>query len=170
MTGIDTDKKRTLKAMLIFELFVLGLGGWLLHYRMHPPAKAGVNYLPFSAGIVSVFCLPLLFWFKKTLTAAYITNGFLVITGTVLMTYFSIARFEGPLTPGNLIVNSLFADIVLSWGKFGVGKALFVLQHTHSRAEATAPWRYFRYPRLGWWWVHLAGFAGVFITGKLLWK
>lgn len=164
------NKKTMLKITLIFELFVLGLGGWLLHYRIHPFTKGTVYYIPFISGIVSVFCLPLLFWFKKTLNAAYIINGFLAIIGTILMADFSIANFQGPVTAANIIVNTLFADIVLVWGKFGAGKALYMLESLKSDADTVSKGRYFRYPNMGWWWVHLIGLTALYAAGKILWK
>jgi len=164
------NKKKILKLTLIFELFVLGLGGWLLHYRIHPLTKGAIYYIPFISGIVSVFCLPILFWFRKTLNVAYIINGFLVIIGTILMANFSIKYFQGPLTLTNIIVNTLFADIALAWGKFGVGKALYVLEYLKSDADTVSKGRYFRYPNLGWWWAHLVGLTAVYVAGNLLWK
>jgi len=161
------NKKTMLKITLIFELFVLGLGGWLLHYRIHPFTKGTIYYIPFIFGIVSVFCLPLLFWFKKTLNAAYILNGFLVIIGTILMADFSIDNFQGPLTLKNIIVNTLFADIALAWGKFGVGKALYTLASLKSDADTVSKGRYFRYPNMGWWWVHLIGLTAVYAAGNI---
>jgi hypothetical protein len=164
------NKKKMIKITLIFELCVLGLGGWLLHYRIHPPVKGEVYFIPFFSGIVSVFCLPLLFWFRKTLNLAYIINGFLVIIGTIMMAHFSIKNFQGPLTLTNIIVNTLFADIALAWGKFGVGKAMYVLEYLKSDADTVSKGRYFRFPNMGWWWVHLVGLAAVYTAGNILWK
>jgi len=164
------NRKKMIKATLVFGLLVLALGGWLLHYRIHPVIKGAVYYIPFIFGITSVFCLPFLFWFRKTLNFAYILNGFSVILGTILMGHFSISHFQGPLTAKNIIVNTLFADITLAWGKFALGKALYDLEYLKSDADTVSKGRYFRYPNMGWWWVHLIGLAAVYTAGNILWK
>ncbi len=162
--------ERPLKATLISGLFFLALGGWLLHLRIHPPAKAVGNVIPFISGIISVFCLPFLFWFRPTIALAYIINGFLVIIGTIVMTHFSIITFKGPITPANLILNTTFADIAILWGKFAVGKALFSLEFLKSETDVAAKGRFFRYPNMGWWWAHLFALATVYALGSIFWK
>jgi len=159
-----------LKTTLIICLFFLALGGWLLHLRIHPLTRDVDNAIPLISGILSVFCLPFLFWFDSTVTAAYILNGFLVIIGTLLMAQFSIVHFDGPLTLKNIILNSTFADISILWGKFAIGKALFDLQHLKSDQDLAKKGRFFRYPNMGWWWVHLFALAGVYTLGNLFWK
>lgn len=156
--------------MFIATLFFLALGGWLLHLRIHPPVRGAVYFIPFAAGIISAFCLPFLFCFRTTLPFAYVINGFLVIIGTLTMAHFSIVHFQGPVTAANIILNTLFADILILWGKFSVGKALFDLEFLRSDADVVAKGRFFRYPNMGWWWVHLAALTAVYTLGKILWK
>ncbi len=164
------NRKRALKATLVTGLFSLALGGWLLHLRIHPPTKSRDLLIPFIAGIVSAFCLPLLFWFRRTLNLAYIVNGFLVIIGTITMAQFSIVNFKGPVTAVNIIVNTLLADIALLWGKFVIGKAIFDLEFLKSDADLSAKGRFFRYPKMGWWLAHLFALAAVYALGNILWK
>jgi len=164
------NRKRVIKKTLIVSLFFLALGGWLLHLRIHSPVKDADYFIPFVAGIGSAFCLPFLFCFRPTLTVAYIINGFLVIIGTITMTHFSIVRFQGPTTAANIILNTLFADILILWGKFAVGKALFDLEFLRSDTDVVARGRFFRYPNMGWWWVHLAALTAVYALGKFIWK
>jgi hypothetical protein len=164
------NRKTMIKTTLITALFCLALGGWLLHMRIHPYSKNFDNIIPFVTGIVSVFCLPLLFCFSATVELAYILNGFLVILGTILMANLSIAHFEGPLALGNILMNTTFADIMLLWGKFAVGKALFGLERLKSDTDTIPKGRFFRYPNMGWWWVHLAGLSTIYALGNILWK
>ncbi|OGW77289.1 MAG: hypothetical protein A3I73_01545 [Omnitrophica bacterium RIFCSPLOWO2_02_FULL_45_16] len=164
------NRKKMLKTTLAAGLLFLALGGWLLHLRIHPLIKDADFVIPFISGIVSVFCLPLLFWFRRTIALAYIVNGFLVIIGTITMAQFSIAKFKGPVTAINIILNTTLADIAILWGKFAVGKALFDLQFLKSDTDATAKGRFFRYPNMGWWLAHLFALALVYTLGGIIWK
>ena len=164
------SRKEIIKATLVAGLFFLALGGWVLHYKIHSVAKNPDNIIPLISGMVSVFFIPLLFCFKPTIASAYIINGFLAIIGTVLMAYFSIANFKGPLTPENIVLNSLTADIAVLWGKFAVGKALFDLEFLKSEADVGVRGRFFRYPNMGWWWAHLFALSTVYALGNIFWK
>lgn len=163
-------RKNRLKAALIVGLFLSALGGWLLHLRIHPPTKDTEFLIPFISGIISVFILPLLFWFRRTTAAAYIINGFLAIIGTIVMAQLSITHFKDPVTVANVILNTTLADIAILWGKFVIGKALFDLQFLKSDTDIAAKGRFFRYPNMGWWWVHLFALAFVYTLGNIIWK
>lgn len=162
--------KKNIKITLIASLFFLGLGGWLLHIRMHPFQKDMDYVIPFILGIVSVFILPFLFWFRPAVAIAYIINGFSAIIGTIVMAQFSIIYFQGPVTLANIIVNTTFADIVILWGKFTLGKALFDLEFFKSDADLSSEGRFFKYPNMGWWWVHLFALSLVYALGNILWQ
>lgn len=164
------NRKNKIKTILIASLFFLALGGWLLHLRIHPFIKDSDNIIPLISGILSVFCLPLLFYFSSTVPLAYIINGFLAILGTIIMAQFSIVNFKGPFTFGNIILLSTFADIAILWGKFSVGKAIFDLEYLKTDKDAAAKGRFFRYPNMGWWWVHLFALATVYALGNIIWK
>jgi len=163
-------RKKKIKITLILEFFLLALGGWLLHYRIHSPVKEAVYLIPFFTGIIGVFCIPILFYFRKTLLYAYLINGFIAIIGTILMAQFSVEHFQGPLTPLNIIINTLFADIALLWARFSVGKALFELEFLKMDADVVVKGRFFRFPNMGWWWAHLLGFTAVYVLGKIILK
>jgi len=164
------NRKQTVKATLVFGFFFLALGGWLLHLRIHPPAKEADNLIPFISGIISVFCLPLFFCYKRTLVSAYVINGFLVIIGTVTMAHFSIVHFRETVTWTNVLLMTTAADIAVLWGKFALGKALFDLEFLKSETDTVPKGRFYRYPHMGWWWAHLAGIAVVYTLGNLFWK
>ncbi len=164
------NRKEIIKVTLLTGFFCLALGGWLLHLRIHPLSKNVDYIIPFISGIISVFCLPILFCFRPTIALAYIFNGFLVILGTITMAHLSIAHFEGPATLWNIIINTTFADIALLWGKFAVGKALFDLDHLKSDTDTISKGRFLRYPNIGWWWVHLLGLSTIYALGNIIWK
>jgi hypothetical protein len=163
-------RKENIKVTLLTAFFCLALGGWVLHLRIHPIARNIDYIIPFISGIISVFCLPILFCFRPTIALAYIFNGFLVILGTITMADLSISHFEGPVTLGNIIMNTTFADIALLWGKFSIGKALFDLDRLKSDTESTPKGRFWRYPNMGWWWVHLLGLSIIYALGNIIWK
>ena len=164
------NRKQLIKTTLITGLFFLALGGWLLHLRIHPLSKDAANFFPYIFGILSVFCLPPLFYFRRTMALAYLLNGFSVIFGTILMAHFSVVHFQGSLTVANILVNTTFADIMVLWGKFVLGKALFDLEHLKTDTDVTAKGHFFRYPNMGWWWVHLVTLSVVYYLGNALWK
>jgi hypothetical protein len=164
------SRKKLLKATLIAGLFLLAFGGWCLHLRIHPPAKDADNLIPFISGVLSVLGLPLLFCYRPTVAWAYILNGFLVILGTVTMTHFSIVHFQGPVTLTNILLTTTLADIAILWGKFVLGKALFDLEFLRSETDAAPKGHFFRYPHMGWWWVHLFSVAVVYGLGNILFK
>lgn len=164
------NRKKILKTTLLAGLFSLALGGWLLHLRIHSPAKGADYLIPFISGVVSVFCLPLLFWFRRTVSLAYIINGFLTILGTITMAHFSVVFFKGPVTAVDIILNTTLADIAVLWGKFAVGKALFDLEFLKSDADTAAKGRFFRYPNMGWWLAHLFALAAVYTMGNIFWR
>jgi len=164
------NRKQLIKTTLIVSLFFLALGGWLLHLRIHPLAKNTSNLFPYLSGILSVFCLPLLFSFRRTIVLAYILNGFSAIFGTILMAHFSIVHFQGAFTAENFFLTTTFADITVLWGKFALGKALFDLEHLKSDTDVAAKGHFFRYPNMGWWWVHLVALSAVYYLGNALLK
>ncbi len=164
------NRKAYIKLMLIGGLIVLALGGWLLHFRIHPPFKEGYNLVPFIAGIISVVIVPLLFSFRSTIAYAYVLNGMLVILGTITMAHFSIVHFAGPLNFQNLLFGTLLADIAILFGNFACGKAIFDLELLNASTDTVPKGRYFRYPNNGWWVVHLFALSLVYALGNVLWK
>ena len=164
-------KKDYLRVVLILAIFFLALGGWLLHLRIHPLAKDAENYIPFVAGFISVIVIPVLFIFRSTISFAYLLNGMTVIIGTITMAQFSIENPPQVLTLKTIFLGTLLADIILLWGKFAVGKALFDLDSVINRPDAQiSSGRFFRYPNMGFWFVHLVSLTAVYMIGKYFWK
>ena len=130
-------KKDYLRLVLILAIFFLALGGWLLHLRIHPIAKDAENYIPLVAGFISVFVIPVLFIFRSTIPFAYLLNGMMVIIGTITMTHFTIENPPQVWTLQTIFLGTLLADIMMLWGKFAVGKALFELDPVINRPDAS---------------------------------
>ena len=162
-------RKEYLKDTLIACLFFISLGGFLLHVRTHPPVED--EYLiPIFSGLFSVFILPFLFWYKPTVLFAYLVNGFLVIIATITMAHYSIVFFRGPYNLYGFLFNTTFADIMIAWSKFVVGKAIFDLQFVRTEADPLPKGRWFRWPNTGYWLVHLVGLSIVYALGNILWR
>jgi hypothetical protein len=151
--------KKKIKILLIFALFLVSLGGGWMHSNFHPFARTGYGWVPFIVGLISVLIVPILFAFKKTVHWAYLLNGFTVIIGTITMGHFALA------------VHAIWPDIAILWGKFAVGRAIFCLEIYPPDSDPKARgWNWFRYPNMGFWYVHLALWGLVYYLGHALWR
>jgi hypothetical protein len=162
-------QKERIRAWLIAGLFLVSLGGWLLHLRVHPLAKLPLNFIPFFAGLISFALLPVMFCFRKTIAYAYVINGMLVIIGTITMTHFSMAHPPERITVSSILTQTLFMDILILFVNFMIGKALFELQLLSKPDMEARHGRFLRYPNSGWWIVHLVLMSVVYALGRLLW-
>ncbi len=163
------QSKQNLKLILVLGFFFLSLGGWLLHWRIHTPGDDFSDWIPFFAGLGSVLVLPILFWFKRTLALAYVVNGMLVIIGLITMGHFSLAHWRGGFSLHSLFLGTLLPDMFILCGNFGFGKALFELNLFHHQEDKMRHGRFWRYPNMGWWWVHLTALSVVYSLGYVLW-
>jgi hypothetical protein len=164
-------KKDYLRVTLILAILFLALGGWLLHLRIHTIDKDAENYIPAVAGFISVIIIPVLFMFRSTIPFAYLLNGMTVIIGTITMTSFSIENHPPVWTLQTILFGTCLADIILLWGKFAVGKALFdmesIVQHPDDPVRGG---RFFRFPNMGFWYAHVVTLTTVYLIGKYFWK
>jgi hypothetical protein len=158
------------KTILLAALVTLSLGGLLLHIRIHPIAKNSVNLIPLISCLLSIFVIPVLFSFKKTVEYGYVFNGFLVIIGTIGMAHFSLVNWPAPATVGSIIFKTMLIDILILWSKFFVGKALFDLEFFGYDPHKAKKGITYRYPNLGWWTVHLVAISLVYLLGNLIWR
>jgi hypothetical protein len=119
---------------LLFALFLLALGGLMLHYKIHPFMVADGGKFHFSGTFflanifpfLDVVLVTILFLSRKTAAYGYLLNGLIVVFGTIFMTHFSIAGLMAdPIPPSQWIMNSLLPDIGIAWADFFVGKALY---------------------------------------------
>ncbi len=164
-------KKDNIRLTLILALFFLALGGWLFHLQYHKPAEDVENYIPTIAGLISVFVTPILFIFRSTVSFAYLLNGMTAIIGTIAMIHFSIKNPPEVWTLKTILLGTLLADIVILWGKFALGKALFELEMAVKQPDAPMrKGRFFRFPNMGFWYVHVVTLTVVYLLGAYLWK
>jgi hypothetical protein len=145
----------------IIGLLVLSLGGWMLHFRIHPITASAPNHVPFFIGLVSILVTPLLFNYKKTVIVAYLLNGLAVMIGTLAMATFSLYHSPDSLTLANLIFKTMLGDILILFSKLFVGQV--ILTHFYP----TGLGRMFT---VSWWIRHFFYFLIVFSLGHLLWR
>jgi hypothetical protein len=68
-------------------------------------------------------------------------------------------------------LGTLLADIILLWGKFALGKALFEMEVTLNHPEDTIrTGRFFRFPNMGFWLAHVVTLTVVYSIGVYFWK
>lgn len=122
---------------LIVALFLMALGGFLLHYRIHPfmlPDKAhpgmmlfdGTKFLASFLSMVDLVIVTVLFMSRRTALYGYLLNGMIVIYGSILMAHFSMAGLAGKELPLiDIILRSTIPDITIAGADFLIGKALY---------------------------------------------
>jgi len=157
---------------LIVALVFIGIGGFLLHLRIHSPMFEGhlrwQNLIPAIGDLATVFVVTMLFMNKGTADIAYLLNGLFVLIGILLMSHFSIVHAIPGKSFAQNFLSSTFCDSLVLFGKFYVGKEIFE-QYYPDRTKDS--WKYphgFRYLHNGWWLVHFIGISLVFIIGVLI--
>jgi len=128
-------KKKTLYTALV----LLGVGGLMLHLRIHymmGPSQADPETMVFRPQfflsnlfpLIDVVVVSALYLSRRTVAYGYLLNGIIVIYGTILMSHFSIAQLSAKGAPAlDYITKSLLPDIAIAWADFFVGKALYDL-------------------------------------------
>jgi len=122
---------------LLGALFLIALGGFLLHYRVHPflvpdPARPGSlllrgQVLPASLlPLLDLLLVTALFARRSTAPLGHLLNGVIAIYGAVLMGHFSIETLAPrALAPADWLLRSTLPDIAIAAGDFLVGSALY---------------------------------------------
>ena len=111
-----------------------------------------------------------MFFSRKTLAYAYVLNGMIVLIGVITMGHVSLMRLPDQITFTKAVLGTLLADIVLLFTKFLFGKALFELNLFNAIDAKVRQGRFWRYPNMGWWWVHLVVLSAAYAAGNLLWN
>lgn len=159
-------QRSNLRFLLILALFFVALGGWLLHLHIHPTGKDAEHFIPAVSGFISIFITPLLFISRRTTPFAYLINGMTVLIGTIAMTVSSMERLPAVWSINTILFETLFANIMVLWGKFALGKALFEMDSAIRRPEASLrKGRFLRFPNMGFWLVHLTTLSIVYTIG-----
>jgi len=145
----------------LFALFLIALGGWLLHLRIHPFQGNPPNFVPFVFGLLSVFFVPILLSFKQTFLIGYLLNGFSVVIGVVVMATFSLSGLPDPITFSGLMLKTSLSYNLILLSKLFIGQ--MVLHHYYP----TGLGRMFT----AWWWTRHFVYVGTFFAvGHLLWR
>jgi hypothetical protein len=108
----------------ILALFLISLGGLLLHLRIHWPPKEVSVWLPAIFGVLTTFILPFMFNNAKTIAWAYLINLAAVIVGTIAMANFSLENWQGPVTIKGLVLQTTLADILILWAKLPLAQII----------------------------------------------
>jgi hypothetical protein len=145
----------------ILELMFLSLGGWMLHFRVHPITANSSNFLPFLLGLVDIIITPQLFNHKKTVIMAYLFNGLGVIIGAIAMATFSLSALPDPLTISSVIFRTTLADILILFQKLFIGQ--MVLSHFYPAGLG-------RLFTTSWWVRHFCYLSLVFTLAHFLWR
>jgi len=161
-------QKQNIRLTLVFGLFFISLGGWLLHSRIHSPFTGEpVDYVPYIIGLVNFLIVPWLFLSARWITTGYLINGFSVIFGIIFMAHLSILHLPKEITITTIFLMTLVPHIIILITKFMLGKALFDLNITQLDKDLPVKVKSFRYPNLGWWIVHFVGIAVVYSIGVI---
>jgi hypothetical protein len=163
-------QKQNIRALLLFALVFVSLGGFMIHLRIHPPNATTANLIPFIAGIIGILIVPAMFLANTTKAFAYVVNGMLAIIGIITMGYFSIKHLPANPSIAALLTGTLLADIFICFNVFLIGKSLFEFDMFNAIDAPVRQGRFWRYPNMGWWWVHLFALSAVFTLGNVLWK
>lgn len=126
-----------MKRSLLSALFLISLGGFLLHYRIHNfmiPDPLNPGRLIFSSTLflasllpmIDMFVVTALFIWRRTAVYGYLLNGLIVIYGSILMAHYSIAQFSIKDIPvADWWLKSTLPDIAILWADFFIGKTLY---------------------------------------------
>jgi hypothetical protein len=151
----------------ICAIFLLSLGGWLLHVRIHAVSFDAANpsnpalFVPFLVGILSVVIVPFLLNFRGTFVVGYLINGMSVVVGTLTMGAFSLAKLSSPVTLKGLVVGTLLADILLLLPKLFLGQIVLYHYHPNGMGRLFTPF---------WWTKHFIYLGVIFTLGHFLWR
>jgi hypothetical protein len=108
----------------ILAIFLIALGGLLLHIRIHTLEASAFNIAPRIVGLISIVILPFLFNSKKTAPLGYAINLIAVIVGSVAMAYWSAATWNEPATVSNILLHSTLADILILAARLPVAHSI----------------------------------------------
>jgi hypothetical protein len=145
----------------ILALLFLSVGGWMLHFRIHPITQDPSNFVPFVLGLIDILITPQLFNYKKTVILAYLINGIGVIIGAITMATFSLSALPDPLTFTSIIFKTTLAHILILFSKLFIGQ--MILSHFYPNGLG-------RLFTTSWWLRHFCYLSIMFSLGHFLWR
>ena len=152
---------------LILALAFISVGGWLLHFRIHPiltdatGMRVARNFIPFAVGLAGMLVTPVLLWFPRTMIIGYLLNGIGAVIGTVLMTYFSVAMFRHPVTVAGIFTGTLLGDVLIAFSKLFIGQRILLTYHPSGMGRMFT---------VGWWTRHFIYICAAFTLGHFIWR
>ncbi len=151
---------------LIIELWLLTLGGFLLHNHLHPlPTSAhpqpAADFLPFMWDVVALVSLPFLLNYRKTVIVGYLINGIGVIVGTAAMSTFGFARPPHPLTFSSFFVATTVPEILIVSSKLLIGQIVLLNFYPQGLGRVFTPF---------WWARHYVYIGAMFAIGHFVWR
>lgn len=161
-------QKNNIKYLLLTGLVLCSLIGLPVHLMVHPASKLEVFYVPVISCLFGTIVVPLLFIFRRTIHYGYVLNGMTVIIGTVTMTHYSIHQFPLPFLFANILYKTLIIDVLILGMKFCMGKAVFDLEMFSGNLNSEHRGIWYRYPNMGWWWIHLVAIGIVYTAGHII--
>jgi hypothetical protein len=145
----------------ILALMLISLGGWMLHFRVHPITAHSVNFLPFLLGLVDIIITPILFNYRKTVIIAYLINGIGVIIGSIAMAVFSLYHLPEPLMLSGILFKTMLSDILILLSKLFIGQLILSHFYPAGLGRLFTP---------SWWVRHFCYLSLVFALGHLWWR
>lgn len=112
------------RRILIIAMFFLALGGFLLHYRIHP--FVGIYRIARIVSLLDVFLVTALLCARKSAIYGLLLKGIFTILGAVLMGHLSVAGFIGKNpTFSDWVFKSTLADILIALSGFLIARAIY---------------------------------------------
>ena len=113
-------------------LWLIAMGGLLLHTRVHPLSKDAFNVFAIGFGVFNSFILPGMFFFRRLMPWAYVINATSVVVGVTTMTWYSVVNWTVPLTIWNILLYSTLADSLILMAKLPLAH---VILHAWCQAD-----------------------------------
>jgi hypothetical protein len=151
----------------ILSIFLLSLGGWLLHMRVHPVSFDPANpsnpafLVPYLAGILGIVAVPLLLNYRRTFVVGYLLNGMSVVIGAITMALLSLGHLPSPLTPRGILFGTMLSSILLLFPKLFLGQIVLSHYHPNGMGRLFTPF---------WWTKHFIYLSVIFTLGHFLWR
>lgn len=151
----------------ICAIFLLSLGGWLLHMRAHPvsfdPADPSnpAFFVPYVAGILSIVAAPLLLNYRRTFVIGYLLNGMSVVIGAITMASLSFANPPSPMNIQGVLFGTMLSSILLLFPKLFLGQIVLLHYHPNGMGRLFTPF---------WWTKHFIYLSAIFTLGHFLWR
>ncbi|UCG38580.1 MAG: hypothetical protein JSV00_10500 [bacterium] len=137
-----------IRRLLRLAMFLMAVGGAVLHQRYHPSlgafegqgGAAFANSVAMVLSLADVVHVTWLFSRKSTASWGYLVNGLIVIFGTVIMVHFGLTR---TYVPGSPLYRHLLIPttpyILLAWADFSLGAVLYRLWFAESEPRKKTP-------------------------------